>query len=275
MSALLQAHGVKVALDGQAVLHGIDLDISAGWTAIVGPNGAGKSTLLRALAGLQPLAGGQVLVQGKSLSSLPPLQRARRLAWLAQGGHTSGELNVHETVQLGRIAQRGLMGVLDANDARAVAYAMTETGCTVWAKRRLHTLSGGERQRVLLARVLATEAPVLLLDEPTTHLDAPHQVALVRLFARLARSTTSDGTARAVVTVLHDLPVALHADRLLVMQSGRLVADGCPNGSPNSTALHRALERVFDNAVRVTPGTHRARVALAIEEDSDDNPQEA
>ena len=271
MSVLLQAQGVKVALGGQAVLHGIDLDITAGWTAIVGPNGAGKSTLLRALAGLQALASGRVAVQGDTLSALPPPQRARRLAWLAQGGQTSGELNVRETVQLGRIAQRGLLGALDADDARAVAHAMAETGCTGWAQRRLHTLSGGERQRVLLARVLATEAPVLLLDEPTTHLDAPHQVALARLFARLARSTAADGTPHSVVTVLHDLPVALHADRVLVLQSGRLVADG----SPDSTALHRALERVFDHAVRVTPGQRRARVELAIEEDGDDKPREA
>ena len=178
---------------------------------------------------------------------------------------------MRETVQLGRIAQRGLLGALDADDARAVAHAMAETGCTGWAQRRLHTLSGGERQRVLLARALATEAPVLLLDEPSTHLDAPHQVALARLFARLARSTASDGTPRSVVTMLHDLPVALHADRVLVLQAGRLVADGSPGG----TAFHRALERVFDHAVRVTPGQRRARVELAIEEDGDDKPREA
>lgn len=264
-TALLTARGVQVALGGRAVLHGIDLDLDAGWTAIVGPNGAGKSTLLRALAGLQPLAQGQVQLQGHALAALAPAQRARRLAWLAQGGQTSGELTVHETVQLGRIAQRGLLGAWDADDARAVAHAMEQTGCTAWARRRLHALSGGERQRVLLARVLATEAPLLLLDEPTTHLDAPHQVALARLFARLARSPLRDGTPRAVVTVLHDLPIALHADRVLVLQAGRLVADG----PPSSTALHRALEQVFEHAVRVSAGKHRPHVSLAIDENND------
>ena len=263
---MMRARGVRVVLGGQPVLNGINLNLAAGWTAIVGPNGAGKSTLLRALAGLQPLAGGNITVQGDLLSSLPPAQRARRLAWLAQGGDSSGELTVRETVELGRIAQRGLLGALGASDARAVAAAMAETGCTAWALRRLQALSGGERQRVLLARVLATEAPLLLLDEPTSHLDAPHQVALARLFARLAYCAksiaTSDEAPRAVVTVLHDLPIAMHADRVLVLQAGHLVADG----APGSEALHRALERVFDHAVRVTPGVPRARVALAIDE---------
>jgi len=263
MNPLLQASNVHVALGGQAVLRGIDLDLSSGWTAIVGPNGAGKSTLLRALAGLQPLTQGTVRVQGDELCALAPAQRARRLAWLAQGGQTSGELTVRETVQLGRIAQRGLLGVLDATDAHAVAHAMEQTGCTAWAQRRLHALSGGERQRVLLARVLATEAPLMLLDEPTTHLDAPHQVALARLFARLARGSAPDGTPRAVVTVLHDLPIAMHADRVLVLQAGRLVADG----PPGSAALHRALEQVFDDAVRVRPGPHRPHITLAIDDD--------
>jgi len=260
---LLQCRGLHVALGGQGVLHGIDLDLAPGWTAIVGPNGAGKSTLLRALAGLQPVSQGSVHLGGDPLHPMPAAQRARRLAWLAQGGQTSGELNVRETVQLGRIAQRGLLGALDADDARAVAHAMHETGCTAWASRPLHALSGGERQRVLLARVLATEAPLLLLDEPTTHLDAPHQVALARLFSRLARGTTAQGVRRAVVTVLHDLPIALHADRVVVMQAGRVLAEG----TPAEASLHRALEQVFDHAVQVRPGLLRAQVSLAIDEE--------
>jgi len=259
----LQCRGLQVVLGGRPVLRGIDLDLAPGWTAIVGPNGAGKSTLLRALAGLQPLNQGEVRLCGDPLSGLPAAQRARRLAWLAQGEQSSGELNVHETVKLGRIAQRGLLGALGSDDARAVAHAMQETGCAAWAYRQLHALSGGERQRVLLARVLATEAPLLLLDEPTTHLDAPHQVALARLFGRLARGVTASGAPRAVVTVLHDLPIALHADRVLVLQAGHLVADGSPASAP----LHRALEQVFDQAVRVRAGVRRSQVSLAIDEE--------
>ena len=138
---------------------------------------------------------------------------------------------------------------------------MALTECSVWQGRRLHELSGGERQRVLLARVLATEAPLLLLDEPTTHLDAPHQVALARLFRRLAHDPAQP---RAVLTVLHDLPIALHADRLLVLDDGRLRADAVPS----DPALQAALVRVFDGAIRIdTDAAGQPRVALALEAD--------
>jgi len=118
---------------------------------------------------------------------------------------------------------------------------MRATECLAWAYRRLPELSGGERQRVLLARALAVHAGVLLLDEPTAHLDPPHQVALVRLLRELGRRQT-------VVSVLHDLPLALHADRVLVLERGRLRADA----SPRDLALHAALAGVFGGAVRVT-----------------------
>src|SRR5690606_33730009 len=126
-------------------------------------------------------------------------------------------------------------------DVAAVERAMALTECSGWQGRRLHELSGGERQRVLLARVLATEAPLLLLDEPTTHLDAPHQVALARLFRRLAHDQAQP---RSVLSVLHDLPIALQADRLLVLENGLLRADG----APADPAVQSALVRVFEGA---------------------------
>lgn len=261
MKAYLQATDVRVQLGGHDVVKSVSVQITPGWTAIVGPNGAGKSTLLRALAGLQPLAAGHVHAHGTALRTMSAPERARRIAWLAQGGDASGDLSVRETVELGRIAQRGLLHTLTAHDAAVVSHAMQATGCSAWAARRLSELSGGGRQRVLLARVLATEAPVLLLDEPTTHLDAPHQVALARLFRRLARHA-ADGTQRAVVTVLHDLPIALQADRVLVMQAGLVVAAGTP-ASPD---LHRLLEQVFHGAVRVSPLPGGASVALALDD---------
>ena len=259
---LLEARNLRVTLGGRDVIAGVSLGIEAGWTAIVGPNGAGKSTLLRALAGLQPLAGGQVQLRGVALHRLRAPQRARQLAWLPQGGDVTGELNVRETVELGRIAQRGLMGVLDRHDAEAVAQAMRLTESDAWATRRLHELSGGERQRVLLARVLATGAPLLLLDEPTTHLDAPHQVALTRLFRRLASTPAPNGQPRAVVTVLHDLSIALRADHVLLLQAGRVVAAD----APTSPTLQRALEQVFDGAVRITSQGTAAHAALALDD---------
>ncbi len=256
------AQGVTVRLDGRIVLRDVTLAIEPGWTAVVGPNGAGKSTLLRALAGLQPTGAGTVTLADRPIATVPSATRAQAIAWLPQGGDVSGELTVAETVALGRLAHLGLDGVPDAADAAAVDRAMAITATGEWRDRRLDALSGGERQRVLLARALATGAPTLLLDEPTTHLDAPHQVALARLFRALADGTANDGMGpRCVVTVLHDLPVALQADRLVVLDGGRLVQVG----ARHDPKLHRTLEQVFGGAIRIRPGDDgRPMVQLAM-----------
>ncbi|MBZ8138726.1 ABC transporter [Rubrivivax gelatinosus] len=236
----LIAVDVGARLGAREVLSGVSCVLDTGWTTIVGPNGAGKSTLLRVLAGLLPYQRGTVELDGRRLTDWAPRERAMRLAWLAQGGDASGDLNVRDTVMLGRMPHLGLLGTAGARDEAAVDAAMDATECRDWQYRRLQQLSGGERQRVLLARALATEAPVLLLDEPTTHLDAPHQVALARLFRRLGRTHT-------VVSVLHDLPLALHADRLLVLCGGRVLA----HGAHDDPVVHAALVHAFGGAVRI------------------------
>lgn len=254
----LQVQGLAVTLGERAVLQGVDLALRPGWTALVGPNGAGKSTLLRALAGLQKPAAGQVRCDGEDLLRLPPAERARRIAWLAQQGEAGGELSVRETVALGRIAHLGLGGLPGPADAAAVDDAMALTGCSAAARRRLQELSGGERQRVLLARVLATGAPTLLLDEPTTHLDPSHQLALARLIARLAHDPAQP---RCLLTVLHDLPIALQADRLVVLCAGRIRADG----PPGDRGVQAALVAAFEGAIRLETGADgRPQVGLAF-----------
>ena len=240
MTPVLQAVDLQVALGGCPVLYGITLDLQPGWTAIVGPNGAGKSTLLRALAGLLPMRAGQVRLQGRPLAQWQPAERARQIAWLAQQGVLSADLTVRELVALGRLPHLGLFGTPGAQDERCIDQAMRETGCAAWAGRRLSQLSGGERQRCLLARALAVQAPVLLLDEPTTHLDPPQQVAVVRLLRRLGQQGT-------VLSVLHDLPLALQADRLVVLRDGRLVAAG----AHDDRTVHAALAEVFEQALRI------------------------
>ena len=241
MAPRLQALEVRVKLGATLALDGVSLTPTPGWTAIVGANGAGKSTLLRVLAGLQRPDAGAALLNARELRDWPARERSAMVAWLAQQSDASGELTVREVVHLGRLPQLGLFGAPGAQDEAAVDDAMNATECSAWQHRRLHELSGGERQRVLLARALAVRAPVLLLDEPTTHLDPPHQVALVRLLQRQARAGCT------VVSVLHDLSLALMADRVVVMERGRVRAEG----SRDDPALHVAFVDAFGGAISI------------------------
>jgi len=228
--------------DAGRALDGASLALHRGeWMAIVGPNGAGKSSLLRALAGLVAPDAGTVLLDARPLRDYGRKSRARRIAWLAQDGDAAAGLSVADTVALGRLPWRGLFDDLTADDRRAIDAALVATGCDGWRDRQAEALSGGELRRVLLARALAVEAEALLLDEPTTHLDPPHQVELVRLLAAEARR------GRCVAAVLHDLSLALAADRVAVMAAGRVIAVGRP-GEP---ALHAAIAEVFGAAIEV------------------------
>ena len=235
----LRCSGLRVALGGRKVLHDVELDLPAGrWTAVAGPNGAGKTTLLKALAHLLP-AQGRVELLGRS--GWAPRERARALAWLGQAEAGAEDLLAHDVVMLGRLPHQDWLGVPRAADHSAVRAAMEETQSWGWRDRPLGQLSGGERQRVLLARALAVQAPVLLMDEPLSHLDPPHQadwLAIVR------RHVGRGGTA---VSVLHEIGMALQADDLVLLQDGRVVH----HGTCNNPATHAALERVFSHRIAV------------------------
>ncbi|KPF46703.1 ABC transporter [beta proteobacterium AAP121] len=251
----MQAEGLALQLGGRPAVDGVSLTLQAGqWVAVVGPNGAGKSTLLALLAGLRVPDAGRVWLQGRALATMPLRERARALAWLSQQGEAEGDIAAIDVVRLGRLPRHGLLGAPDAADEAAVQAALAETETAAYAQRRLNELSGGERQRVLLARALAVQAPVLLLDEPTTHLDAPHQRALLRSMAARARE------GAAVVAVLHDLTLALAADRVLVMDRGRVVADG----APADPVLRAALVQVFDHAFSIEAVQHGGRERWAV-----------
>jgi iron complex transport system ATP-binding protein len=237
----LTASGLRARLGQDEVLHGIDLALPAGrWTAVVGPNGAGKSTLLRVLAGLLPHEG-QVLLDGRPLASFAARERARRLAWLGQNEGAADDLAVVDVAMLGRLPHQPWLGAPSDADRAAVERALRSTQAWDWRERALGQLSGGERQRVLLARALAVEAGVLLMDEPLANLDPPHQAD----WLTLARSLCATG--RTVVSVLHEVAMALQADDLVVMDAGRIVHQGpCADA-----ATHRALEAVFGGRIRV------------------------
>lgn len=237
----LQARGLHVRLGGREVLRGIDLALPAGrWTAIVGPNGAGKTTLLKALAQLLPHEG-DVQLLGRGAPQWGHRERARAQAWLGQNETGAEDLLARDVVMLGRLPHQDWLGTASAADHAAVRSAMEETQCWDWRDRPLGNLSGGERQRVLLARALAVQAPLLLMDEPLANLDPPHQadwLALVR------RHVARGGTA---VSVLHELTMALHADELVVLDRGRLLHQG----ACGDEATHRAVEQVFGRRVAV------------------------
>ncbi len=217
----LACRDLSVAYGAHSVFVRLSLEIPRNcWTAVVGPNGSGKSTLLRTLAGFNPAREGSVALHGRSLGSWTRRERARCLGWLAQTSIPS-DLTVAEVVALGRFAHGGWLGQRDDEDEAAMHRAMLATGSQDWSRRRLSTLSGGERQRVHLARVLAVEASVLLLDEPTTHLDPPHQEDIARLLRAQARTC-----GVCVVSSIHDLSLALTADRLIVLGQGGLVGHG-------------------------------------------------
>ncbi len=220
-SSVLSCRDLSVAYGAHLVLERVSLDIAAGqWTAVVGPNGSGKSTLLRALAGLIQPHAGTIHLQGRRLSAWPRRERARCLAWLAQTAAAT-DLTAAEVVALGRFAHSGWLAHRQADDDAATHRAMLATGSLSWAQRRLSTLSGGERQRVHLARVLAVEASVLLLDEPTTHLDPPHQEDVARLLREQAHRC-----GVSVVSAIHDLSLALTADRLIVLGARGVIGHG-------------------------------------------------
>ncbi|HEV6968755.1 ABC transporter ATP-binding protein [Roseateles sp.] len=232
---LLHARIERVRIDGRDLLRDIELALPRGrWTAIVGPNGAGKSTLLRAVAGLQRCEG-EVQLGGRALQAWPAQERARQLAWMGQQESGADDLTALDVVMLGRLPHRPWLAPPTAADRAAAEAAMLATQSWAWRDRRLGSLSGGERQRVLLARVLAVDAPLTLMDEPLAHLDPPHQADWMALVRRRAAA------GHGVVSVLHELHLALQADHLVLMADGRIVH----TGAPADPATHDAMKRVF------------------------------
>ncbi len=251
----LLARGIHASLGRQPVLHGIDLALQQGrWTSVVGPNGAGKSTLLKVLAQLTPHTG-EVRLMGDLMSALPARVRAQRLAWLGQNESSGDDLSVWDVAMLGRLPHQAWLAGPSAADVAAVEQALRATQSWDWRARALGQLSGGERQRVLLARALAVQADVLLMDEPLANLDPPHQSDWLGVVRQLLAQ------GRTVVSVLHEISFALHADDMLIVAQGRVLH----HGACRDPATHRQLEQVFDQRIRIVPVAGQW-VALACDE---------
>lgn len=241
---MLRIDNLTVKYGERGVLAGVSFAVNSGEVvALVGPNGAGKSTLIRAVSGVIPVEGGEVRINGKLLSGLPTMERARHLAVVPQARSLPPAFTVYESVLLGRTPHLGWLGRAGPHDRERVQFALEHTQMLPLAERYVGELSGGEQQRVLLARALAQETPVLLLDEPTTHLDLHHRESLIRLIRELARQKEL-----AVLMVLHDLNLAgLYADRVALLVAGQLRAAG----TPVEVLTEEQLSHVYQTPVRV------------------------
>jgi iron complex transport system ATP-binding protein len=255
---VLEAQGLDVRRAGRDVLTAIDLRLEAGEAlALVGPNAAGKSTLVRALAGLLPPAAGRVLLHGRPLREWPRDALARAVALVASEEEGPDTLSVADRVALGRYPHRGPFRAFTAEDRAAVARALHRAGIEGLAHRPLGRLSAGERQLAALARGLAQEPQVLLLDEPGAHLDIGH---LLRFF-RVLDETRATGVA--VVAVIHDLQrAAAWAGRMV------LIADGCvaAEGEPGTVLRSAACARAFDVDIRCHALPNLAQPLYSFEE---------
>jgi iron complex transport system ATP-binding protein len=234
---MLKIKSLSVDYGTRRILHEISLEVQSGEVvALIGPNGAGKSTLIRAVSGVIPIAGGQVRTNGDDFSSLATLQRARYVATVPQAVSMPPAYTVWETVLFGRTPYLGFLGQPSRNDEEVARQSLERVSALPLADRRVGELSGGEQQRVLLARALCQSTPILLLDEPTAHLDLQYQVSLLELIHELAHKDHL-----AVLVALHDLNLAAHyADRVALMVAGVIKAMGKPEEVLQSQLIEEA-----------------------------------
>jgi ABC-type cobalamin/Fe3+-siderophores transport system ATPase subunit len=248
-NSLLQAHQVSVRYDDRIAVSNVSLSLNTGQiTAIIGPNGAGKSTLLRTLNGQLRPSSGRILLNGEPLERLNRRNISRRIAVVAQEAELRFPVTVLEFVLGGRFAwaTSAGWGWETERDLEVAQAVLRETELTELSGRLMNELSGGERQRGLMARALATEAPILLLDEPTANLDLSHQATLLAL----VRNRCDQQRASALV-VTHDINLAAQfADNILLMQHGKTVR----SGTPEEVLEPRILQEVFE--VRVLVDAH-------------------
>ena len=242
---LLDASGIHVELGGQAILRNVDVTVRRGEVVgLVGPNGAGKSTLLRVVTGMLRPSAGAVAIEGDALGALARRELAMRVAVVQQLPEAPPTMRVRDLVVLGRHPHLGLLARESRHDFEIVAEAMRRAGCDRFADRELGSLSGGERRRAFIARALAQEATLLLLDEPTSNLDAQAQVEILELVADLAAGGSG------VLLIVHDLTLAAaYCDRVVLLDRGEVVAEG----PPSEVVTSEHVQRVYGRGVTVLP----------------------
>jgi iron complex transport system ATP-binding protein len=260
---VIEIEDLTVELGGRQVLRDLSLSVPSGeFLGLVGPNGAGKTTLLRTVNGLVEPAGGRVEVAGEPVAGRSARDLARRVATVPQETSLGFDFTARDVIAMGRTPHQSRFAAADEGDRSAVGRALDCTETAAFADRPVGELSGGERQRVLLARALAQETPVLLLDEPTASLDINHQVATLSLVRELTREPPDEGGrkgSRTAVAAIHDLDLAARfCDRLALVADGGLVAVGLPREVLTSERLERAY------GVRTVVSDHPATGAPTV-----------
>jgi iron complex transport system ATP-binding protein len=248
---MLEIRDLTLSYGERVALRDVSLSLAKGeLLGVVGPNASGKSSLIRAITDVVTPQRGEVWLDGSPVRRLSRRELSLRVAVVPQNPSLPEAFTALEVVLMGRTPHLGLLQSEGRADWAAVRRALEQTDASQLADRRIGELSGGERQRVVVARALAQEAPLLLLDEPTAHLDVGHQAAVLELLQRLCRSDGADGRPKAVLAVVHDLTLAAqYCDRLAMLSEGRLVA----LGSPHEVLSPQVLASVYRTQVSVFP----------------------
>ena len=252
---MLEVNNISINYGDCAVVRNVSFSLKPGEIiAVLGANGAGKTTLLKSLNGSLPIAKGEILLYGKDLKNYSRREIAQKIAVIAQENETKFPVTVLEFVLSGRFAHGAAFGWETENDLRIAIHCLQICDLANYENRLMNQLSGGERQRVILARALATQANILLLDEPTTNLDLAHQAMMFRLVRERCR-----GCASSAIVITHDLNLASEfADEILLMKNGRITA----KGAPEKVLTQENLMEVFNVQVLldVNPASENVRI---------------
>ena len=249
---MLETKNLSIAYGKQTIIANLSVSIPKGKiTALVGPNGCGKSTLLKTLVRINKAKSGEVLLEGKTLSSYSDKALARSLSLLPQILVNPEGITVRKLVEYGRSPYVSHWGRLAQDDKDIVEQAMRDTGVLEFADKPVESLSGGQRQRAWIAMVVAQDTDVVMFDEPTTYLDMSHQVELMKLIQQM------NAKGKTVVVVLHDLNQACrYCDHLVVLKHGEIVEEGSPDEVMTQTLLNDVFDlkaNVFRDPVSNTP----------------------
>jgi iron complex transport system ATP-binding protein len=258
--SILEVRGLSAGYDGGFVIHDVTLEVEAGeFVAILGRNGSGKSTLIKTVQNLIDNVRGEVRCGGEDVFRMGPRRLAARIAYVPQLAEPIFEYTVGEIVLMGRFARQGRLERASAADADAAAEAMRLTEVLGLRAKKLSQLSGGERQRVFIARALAQDTPLLLLDEPSSHLDIAYQAEIYDLLESLPKTR-----GKAIVAAEHNINLAAaHAERLVFLKDGAVAAEG----TPAETVTAENIQRIFgaDVDIRENLRTGQPEISLAGE----------